>query len=61
MYLDCCLGWDEGKEHCGSCGRRGAVSAAAGVASLLEASERSTDQKIAGPDGVWAVLSERPG
>jgi len=45
-------------------GRRGrsiAEAAAAGVASLLEASELSTDQKIAGPDGVWAVLSERPG
>jgi hypothetical protein len=45
-------------------GRRGrsiAEAADAGVASLLEASERSTDQKIAGLDGVWAVLSERPG
>ncbi|PMD16858.1 hypothetical protein NA56DRAFT_708432 [Hyaloscypha hepaticicola] len=44
-----------GEEHCGSCGRRGAVGAAAGVASLLEASERSTDKKIAGRDGLWVV------
>lgn len=34
---------------------QGAVGAAAGVASLLEASERSTDKKIAGPDGLCAV------
>ncbi len=44
-----------GEEHCGSCGRKGAVSASAGVASLLEASERSTDEEIAGPDGLCVV------
>lgn len=55
MYLGCCLGMGGEEEHCGSCGRRGAVGAAAGVASLPEASERSTDQTIVGPDGIWAV------